>query len=459
MNQHENWTEHPQLDADVITPTEEVTTPVSESEEEFQIPVAPAVEPPFSGFEQNIAYFGFSQMGEYHVRYEIPCQDRCHYGHDQENGRFVFAIADGVGSCQLSDCGAYAAVHAVVAYLLEKLKEFGAAPLNDGFMGALLRSAMQVAYDAVEATAQKDQQLLYSYQSTLTVTVYDGETLYFAHAGDDGIVVLTESGALELASSRHKGTEASSVYPLQSTATWQFGKVPKAVGFVMATDGVLDAFVRSPAENNRVYYPFIEPAFAASIQSKDDAQQLCQGFYDYMAGQQYRQAVTDDLTIVAVMNQKKIAACLPQFDLEEWNAQSSAYEAKIYAALYPDSRKEEPAQQPAVKTEASVDPVVPTQTGTEEEPDILLPPEPVVPLQPLEPQEQVCAETSVQSQATRPDDSQRPPKKAHRQRRRIDDQDVDRQGRREEKLDALSNILLVILIVLIIICMFISRRA
>ena len=305
----------------------------SPEEEEYTIPVPPVAEP-FYGLKNRMAYFGFSQRGKSHIDSGAPCQDRCYSAYIPENGILITAVADGVGSCALSDLGADTAVHSSVEYIQKELKKVTSNKLDAVLAGSILRNALQFAYDQVELAAKANEQLLYSLQSTLTVAIYNGTDLYFGHAGDDGIVVLTEEGTLAMATTRHKGEEASSVYPLQGKTTWQFGMVPNAVAFVMATDGVLDAFVRSSFEKERVYYPFIEPIFTAAYETEDSVKQICTELFTYMSGEKYRAAVTDDLSIIAVMNLEKVSNCLPKFDLAAWNEETRQYEEKVRSALY-----------------------------------------------------------------------------------------------------------------------------
>lgn len=242
---------------------EEISMISREAEEEVVLPPLPE-ESIFMGIIQDITYWGFSQRGESHIKNGLPCQDRCKVL--VSNGVrpvIIAAIADGVGSCALSHYGASIATEASTALLKEELDSHPDGKFVDKVVGDLLRGAMQCAYDAVKRSAEEMEQLEYSFQSTLTIALYDGNTLYISHAGDDGVVVITDDGKLELVTTRIKGEEASSVYPLQAGPQyWQVFKVDQHVnGFVMATDGVLDAFVRGEKEGNRIYYPFIQPAF------------------------------------------------------------------------------------------------------------------------------------------------------------------------------------------------------
>lgn len=313
---------------------------------------------PTSDYKNGISVFCFSQQGESHIKKGIPCQD-CSAFRFLDNGILIAAIADGVGSCVLSEYGADVAVHASLDYLENMLAPFcqqeavwqetiqhgivqqETVALESSVMGKLLRETMQYAFEAVEKKAEEMEQLSYSFQSTLTVAVYDSTTLFFGHAGDDGIVALNEEGRYAMVTSRHKGDEASSVYPLQSRSTWQFGKVDHTVAFVMATDGVMDAFVRSEAEENRVYYPFVEPVFYTAQKNVREAAAVCKDWYEYMSEKSYRKVVSDDITFVGVVNQYKIrSSAEPVFDLAEWKRKSKEYEARRMALLYPSEPKE-----------------------------------------------------------------------------------------------------------------------
>ena len=309
-----------------------------QDDEQIVLPQTIFPEPSYAFFN-NISVFAFSQQGESHIKNDIPCQDRSGFK-VIEDKIVITAIADGVGSCALSDDGAEVAVESALAFLEEyfinELKQESFEVDDPAKMGKALRAMMRFAFENVEKRAVELQQLSYSFQSTLTVAAYDGYTLYFAHAGDDGIVALNKMGTYALVTSRHKGEEASSVYPLQSQNTWQFGKVNDTVAFVMATDGVLDAFVGSLSENNRVYYPFIEPVFYNSQLNKKEAKQACYDWYEYMKSSSYRARVTDDLSFVGVVNQETIKTSVkPEFESDKWEQQTKEYQEKRKAALYP----------------------------------------------------------------------------------------------------------------------------
>ncbi len=326
-------------------------------EMESQLP-PPAPDSVCASFATSGFYgFNITQTGQSHLAKGLGVQDASGL-RVVKNKIVLAAIADGVGSCPYSDWGAWIAVQKS----LDMLEDYFCLALEQkdfvfdhpDEMGKLLRQMMQQTLAAVDQKAEELQVLPYSMHCTLTTAVYDGQALYFAHAGDDGIVAFLADGKYQMVTVRHKGEEASSVYPLQNPKTWQFGKVEQTAGFVMATDGVLDFFVRPEFENNRIYFPFLRPILFANVKEPEQAQELYDQMAAFLASERFRKSVTDDLTLLAVVNEEKMAAIpSPDFDREQWIAQSKAYRQKADAILYPqlyrsnsqnmgESRKKEP---------------------------------------------------------------------------------------------------------------------
>ena len=286
----------------------------------------------------TVAAFGITLQGASHKKSTppAPCQD-AHVMHWMEDeGIFLAAIADGVGSCKLSHWGAYTAVNAALDSVREALSELaGGKRLRlDAESGEfrkqmkeIMVSAFRAAQDAVERLADDAEppQMVFALQSTLTLAIYDGKCLYHGHAGDDGIVAQLPDGTVEMATRRMKGEEASSVYPLQcGEKAWSFGLVPEVAGFVMATDGVLDAFVQSHPDYfginyfNGIYYAFMEDAMKQLAQDSDGAAETAMEQYlTFLQSEEYTQRVTDDLTLVAVASPEGMAnAKQPDFSME-----------------------------------------------------------------------------------------------------------------------------------------------
>ena len=285
-----------------------------------------------------VAAFGITLQGASHKKSTppAPCQDAHAMYWMEDEGIFLAAIADGVGSCKLSHWGACTAVNAALDSVREAIGELAGGnrlrlDAESGEfrkqMKEIMVSAFRAAQDAVERLADEAEppQMVFALQSTLTLAIYDGKCLYHGHAGDDGIVAQLPDGTVEMATRRMKGEEASSVYPLQcGEKAWSFGLVPEVAGFVMATDGVLDAFVQSHPDYfginyfNGICYAFMEDAMKRLADTGDGAAEaVMEQYLRFMQSEEYTQRVTDDLTLVAVVSPKRMAKSKqPEFNME-----------------------------------------------------------------------------------------------------------------------------------------------
>ena len=284
--------------------------------------------------------FAMSLQGASHLRVDppVPCQDYSDIRYLEEEKLLIAAIADGVGSCKLSHWGAYTAVQTVLDSVELRLRGLSNGnqivldAKNDELKNALKTIMVEGFDDALSAVENcadnaNPPQTVFSLQSTLTLAIYDGRTLFHGHVGDDGIVVQSEDGQVVLATKRLKGEEASSVYPLQSGKShWAFGLSVGVTAFVMATDGVLDAFVMNHNDyfavnyNNGIFYSFMEEAvYKMAENTPDAAKKALKQYYDYLMSDGYRSKVTDDLTMVCVVSTNGIQIGKhPEFNIQIW---------------------------------------------------------------------------------------------------------------------------------------------
>lgn len=285
--------------------------------------------------------FAVSLQGASHVQKGVPCQDYSDIRILDGCGIIIGGIADGVGSCPLSHWGAYIAVNEALDYVENQIRGHEKAP-GEPELNQILNDAFRHAENMVAKAADTAAQAVRNLQSTLTVAVYDGSNLYCCHVGDDGVVAQQQNGEVKLATNRLKGEEASSVYPLQ-TGNWEITKIRNAVaGFVMATDGVLDAFALMYPDYdninyfNRIYYPFMEPALYGMTDKTaiDGVRKTLEFYQNYLNSGGYRSKVTDDLTLVAVTAPAALEKSVhPKFDADIWNNIERENERKKAVAL------------------------------------------------------------------------------------------------------------------------------
>ncbi len=283
------------------------------------------------GIYGEIGVYGMSLQGRSHKITNTPCQDSNNFCYLEKEKILIAAIADGVGSCIWSHWGSYTAVEAAILSLKREITAISKGEvlriesLSTNQTESIFNSAFSDARQAVEDLADREQQSVYNFQSTLTVALYDGSRLTCCHIGDDGIVAQGTSGKYQMITQRIKGDEANSVVTLQSGKWFITTTSTEITGFLMSTDGILDFYVMNQAMNNRVWYPFfeaciysMEPKCSESMDitvetaMKEAEKQLIN---DEIMGR-----VTDDMTVLAVVNQRLLCqSSHPSFSQAEWN--------------------------------------------------------------------------------------------------------------------------------------------
>jgi serine/threonine protein phosphatase PrpC len=303
-----------------------------------------------------LTHFSISQQGRSHVDKGVPCQDSsysCRLHIDRfDKDVIIAAVADGVGSCMFSADGSSTAIEGFfecVGHNLTQGKNI--TEFNDENVEKIIRHALSYSLAKVIHLAEEKELPFIEFDTTLTGVVYDGENLWYGHIGDGGIVVLYTDGEYEMLTSRHKGDEASSVFPLRAEDHWQFGKAPKNVASaVLMTDGVLDHCVGPQRFNNRVYYPFLEPALAEVMADDAASEAAMKDWDEYLGGSgnypvNFRTQVSDDISFAVIQNSEAVKN-LPEivFDSIKWDEDTEKYREEIRKALYGDAKKKEPEQ-------------------------------------------------------------------------------------------------------------------
>ncbi len=283
-----------------------------------------------SGVFDNISFFGFSEQGHAHWLYGDDCQDNCIATYSDKRKCLIVAISDGVGSCECAKEGASISVKESVDYIINNLDIYEK-EIDDEYVKTLLKGSMDCAFELISKEANNAGRLIDDYNCTLTISIFDGCNLYIGHIGDDGVFAVSNEGYFGLITTRHKGKDPSSLYPLKVKDKWEFLHASNICGFVMATDGVLDTIVHSMEEDNRVFLPILEAAIYRKLDSSEKVAHLLQDYYSYFNSEDMKLVITDDMTFVCVFNEdtKKVMQKI-RFDWATWNEQNNKYAQDNY---------------------------------------------------------------------------------------------------------------------------------
>lgn len=182
-----------------------------------------------------IVHYEYSIRGKSHIENNVVCQD-ANKVIKLENGWIIAAVADGVGSAKNADIGSRIAVEAVVSFCEQYMPRV--------FETDILCSSLMTAYfhalKLIESEANKSQEKIESYDTTLDVVIYDGFRIVYGHSGDGGIIGLTEFGEYVPITSPQKGEDLRSVIPLRfGKRFWKFGAYEENLCSVfLVTDGL-----------------------------------------------------------------------------------------------------------------------------------------------------------------------------------------------------------------------------
>lgn len=272
-----------------------------------------------------------TQQGTRHAQEGIEGQDFSVVA-DAGDGYVVAAIADGVSSASMSLEGARFATTRAAESVCDALDALDG-PLGEEEGQEILRRAFRDALDGLDDHAYERELPLVLLDSTLTVTIYDGDgNLWTGHVGDDGIVAMRSDGSFGMVTTRHKGRTAHEVMPLRSTSDWEFGFEAGVASYVMMTDGMLDWCVAMEPLTQPVYLPLIESLLCAPLDDEEAQERMREAWDDALAAepgaggeQVIRDVVSDDITVVAVANSEMVRA-LPEigFDAQAWVAERNA---------------------------------------------------------------------------------------------------------------------------------------
>ena len=299
--------------------------------------------------------FNTSLQGSSHVVAGIPCQDYSStmYVSTIDGSQVVVsAVADGVGSCSNAHLGSKIALEGC----MKKVKQLIAAAVNMSVedMVLYLQEGFRAAIDAVRNAADEQQMPVITFDTTLSVVICEDGYMAFGHCGDGGIVVLYEDSSYEMVSHRHKGEEATSVFPLRYEEEWEFGSIAKPFASVaLMTDGVLDSFVAYEDMGNMIYFPFLQPLMTARIEIKatkpeksvaelaEISRQLVEFAEKQLNSDEFRNKVHDDLSLAMILD-SEVTLKMPviKFNEAEWQKKVDEHTQKQRAALIEEAKRQ-----------------------------------------------------------------------------------------------------------------------
>lgn len=280
--------------------------------------------------------YGVTQQGTYHIKKGIVCQD-AHCIVKCGDSCVVAAVADGLGSEEHSDVASRLAADVSVGYCA---KQVGGA-LTDDRLLEIIRDSFAAAQQQIEKAAEENGHSLDQYDTTLSLAILKGSTLYYGHAGDSGIVALTTDGLYQKVTEQQRDEEGR-VFPLYfGDEKWVFAKYPKpAASVFLATDGILETlfpvYIRNEPVNIHVALAqyFMDANVLRITETGEEAVQEKIGAF--LGGISDAQ-VNDDKTVVVMVNpDTEVSPQPPAYYAEpDWTELKRRYDGAWRRAAYP----------------------------------------------------------------------------------------------------------------------------
>ena len=346
------------------------------------------------------------------------CQDNSYVRADLPGGWVIAAVADGVGSACNSKTGSEIASRVAVEYCANLLFIDNS---KEGYIETI-KAAFKTALAEIRNASLKSGQPLSSYDTTLSLVVYNGAKICYGHSGDGGIIGLTEYGNyVSITKPQNDPADGISVIPLRAgPSAWEFGSFEEElVSVLLVTDGVLAAlkpyklkehdpefhvptlsFLMHPAWyaeskghyqdmteeflkgklDQKLFYAFLGTIYLSAIDdTPDNIRAALSEIANYGFAFSLINEITDDKTALAIINPNKPIQDkkpLAYYAEADWNALNEAWNRKAYPHLY--APKAPPAPVPPVS------PAPPVATQQNSQPSQQGPPAAVNSGQPLQ---------------------------------------------------------------------------
>jgi serine/threonine protein phosphatase PrpC len=296
-----------------------------------------------------LGFYKMSLQGSSHIESNIECQDSSDVK-ELKNGWIIAGIADGLGSAKHSAIGSKTAIDSVISFIdlhipkdLSNFEEKNLIPY--------LKVAFLEAQKQIEQKAKQDGNPISEYDTTLSVAIYNGVSVVFAHCGDGGIISLSEFGEYCLLTQAQKGeNEAFNVVkPLRSGIdSWQFGNANSICALILMTDGIYDKacppILQLDKDSSPIHIDYIRNFIDRNILKLDDENDFVQLESQIKDKFTNDKDITDDKTIVGIINTNT------KPDIKDYKKPDFAALKKIQSdGLYPKPTGiEEPTKEPKI---------------------------------------------------------------------------------------------------------------
>ena len=341
--------------------------------------------------------YGYSLQGKSHIDRNTVCQDSS-AAVKLKSGYYLGVVADGVGSAPHSDVGSRIAVESLQAYCEQYVKK----GMKDVELEDILRDGYEYAFRQVEKFVTQQGGSIADYDTTLSSVLYDGTKVVFGHAGDGGIIVRKKDGTITPITERQKGADGTSVRPLRAgNSSWDFGICSdETASVLLVTDGMLDGVFQPVLVNlpssamelakgtfakNNVYVTaceffmnpnmvylnphvknheaYMQHVLKGNLEKKDqddflkcmiygytktlgkeEARQLCEAIKKFYFAVWAVTKVTDDKSVVCLMNEKAKVTPKEQKYYQEpnWKWRQECYQALLYGKELPPAPSDDP---------------------------------------------------------------------------------------------------------------------
>ncbi|MDY0236640.1 MAG: protein phosphatase 2C domain-containing protein [Gudongella sp.] len=232
--------------------------------------------------------YGYREVGQYHLNAGSDiCQDY-HYEMIINDQVAVAAVADGIGSQQLSQIGSEIASKFAVKYCYD---HYGEMPISE-----LVKAAFRWAFLKVKEGSTQLKIPYGQMDCTMCLVVMTPNRVYYGNVGDSGCILLKRSGEL-IPLTKQQNDENGSTNVLRLDETWEFGDIEGIfVSALLCTDGIY----------NRIY-----PMALKDLTKEDDQYPLIDHDFVYalMGVEKQEFNLSDEERLE---NMKKIIASIPR---------------------------------------------------------------------------------------------------------------------------------------------------